>query len=116
MNCLRCKHNNPATVTYCQKCGQKLDFTADEIAGALTEKAQNERIKTTEFYAKQALFFTILLFVIAITAFIISLGAPDEIYPVPSATNGAKYIELGEQGRWEPPCERELMPIGLKRK
>jgi hypothetical protein len=116
MNCLRCQHNNPATILYCQKCGQKLDLTADEISGALMQKAQDERVKSTEFYAKQALFFSILIFVVALTLVILAGGAPSEVYAIPSATSGAKYVELGEKGKWEPPFERELCPFGVKRK
>ncbi len=116
MNCLRCNHNNPATIVYCQKCGQKLDLTADEIAGALVQKAQDERVKNTEFYAKQALFFSAIVFVVALTLVILAGGAPDDVYCAPSAVNGAKYVELGDKGKWDPPFERELCPFGVKRK
>ncbi len=116
MHCLRCNHNNPATIMYCQKCGQKLDMTADEIAGSLIAKAQDERIKSTEFYSKQVLFFSILIFVVSLTLVILAGGAPSDVYVMPSASSGAKFVELGEKGKWDPPFERELCPFGVKRK
>jgi hypothetical protein len=99
---------------YCQKCGGKLDLTADEIRDALIEKAQHEKIKTTEFYAQQSMFFSILIFVIALTMVVLAGGAPDDVEAVPSATNGARYVEVGYQ--FEPPFDREVIPFSAKRK
>ncbi len=114
MNCIKCRHKNPATVTYCQKCGMKLDFTADDITSGLVQKAQEERIETTEHYAKQSLFFAILLFVAAFTVFIMSGGAPaaEEIHVVPSITSGARYVAIDY--RFDPPLERATCPLKVK--
>jgi len=111
VNCIKCKHKNPATVTYCQKCGGKLDFTADDIAVGMVQKAQEERIETTEHYAKQSLFFAILLFVAALTLLIVSGGAPasEDIHVVPSITSGARYVSVDY--RFEPPLERATIPL-----
>jgi uncharacterized membrane protein YvbJ len=93
MNCLSCGHNNSATVTYCQRCGGKLDLTADEISASLFDSAQKEQAKSTAFYARQSLFFSILLFLIAITVYVVSGGAPEQDFRVPSAATGAKYLK-----------------------
>jgi uncharacterized membrane protein YvbJ len=94
MNCLRCGHKNNATVAYCAKCGGKLDLTADEIAEALVQKAQDERASNTEFYARQALFFAVILFMLSITIFVLSLGAQTDSYAVPSIVDKTRYIEV----------------------
>ena|SRR6185436_310503 len=109
MKCLKCRHDNPATIQYCQKCGVKLDMTADEIGAALVEKAQGERRVTTEHYAKQSLFFAGMLFVLSLTLFLLSGGAPEEVHAIPSAAGGSKYVEIG--WRFDPPFERALVPL-----
>ncbi len=95
MNCLRCNFKNPATVSYCQKCGGKLDLTADEIRDALVEKAQLERATSTEFYARQMLFFAVILFMVALTLVFLSGGAQTDSYAVPSIVSGTRYTEVG---------------------
>ena len=103
MQCLKCSHKNPGTVAYCQRCGAKLDFTADEIEGALLEKKREEIAHTTEFYARQALTFASVLFLIAMTCLVLSLGAPETVPPaIPSASNGGKYLDV------EPRLDTEL--------
>ena len=95
MNCLQCNHKNPGTVAYCQKCGAKMDFTADEIQGALIDKKREEVADNTEFYAKQVLTFAAILFLVAATCLVLSTGAPETVPPaVPSASNGSKYVEV----------------------
>ena len=118
MNCLRCKHANNATVTYCAKCGGKLDMTADEIADALIEKAQDEKATQTEFYAKQALFFSVIIFLIAITLVFLSGGALNDkdMYSVPSIVNGTKYTEVNYSIREKLDLQRGLVPFMGKRK
>ena len=113
MNCLSCSHKNPATVTYCQKCGKKLDFTADDITGALVEKAKGERMRVTEHYVKQSLLIAVVVFGVAMTLFILSGGAPVEVHAVPSVSGGAKYVEVGY--RFDPPVERALVPFPGKK-
>ncbi len=118
MNCIRCKHNNSATVTYCAKCGGKLDLTADEIADALMEKAQDEKASQTEFYAKQSLYFAVIIFMIAITAVILSGGAltDQDSYAVPSIVNGTKYTEVNYSIREKLDLQRGLVPFMAKRR
>src|ERR1041384_1140477 len=95
MQCIKCSHKNPGTVAYCQRCGAKLDFTADEIAGSLIENRREEIAHNTEFYAKQALTFAAVLFLVALTCLVLSPAAPENApTAIPSASNGSKYIEL----------------------
>lgn len=94
MNCLSCGHKNPATVGYCQKCGGRMDLTADEIQAALVEKAKGERQKDTEFWARQSLVFSLILVLITLTLLVLAGGAPEQSYYVPSASNGAGYVEV----------------------
>ena len=42
MLCPKCNYRNPGTMAYCQKCGGRMDFTADQIAGSLVETAREE--------------------------------------------------------------------------
>ena len=119
MNCIRCHHNNAATVQYCAKCGGKLDLTADEIADALISKAQDEKASQTEFYARQSLYFAVIIFLIAITAVILSGGALTErdSYAVPSIVNGTKYTEVNYSIREKLDLQRGLVPfLSTKRK
>ena len=111
MNCIKCNHKNPATVAYCQKCGGKLDFTADDIASGLMQRAQDERVKTTEHYARQALVLAILFFAASFTFFIMTGGAPpaEDFHVVPSISSGARYVEVGS--RFDPPHERQTCPF-----
>ena len=94
MNCLTCGHNNPGTAGYCQKCGARLDLTADEIADALVEKAKGEVVQTTEHYARQSLVFAALLLLIMFTLLIVSGGAPEDAYQIPSVSSGADHVKM----------------------
>lgn len=94
MNCISCGNRNPATVTYCQKCGKKLDLTADEIRDSLVQKAQEETAQNTEFYARRLLVLSIVLFVLAMTGFVATGGAPEETDFIPSASRGARYVRF----------------------
>jgi uncharacterized membrane protein YvbJ len=115
MKCLKCSHQNPGTVGYCQKCGAKLDFTADEIQGALIEKKREEVADNTEFYARQAITFAGVLFLVAVTCFGLSLGSPDIAPPaIPSAANGSKYMELEYKGDLEIP--KLQVPLEVRKK
>jgi hypothetical protein len=114
MNCLRCNYRNPGTVGYCQKCGAKMDFTADEIAEALAEKGRQEVVQATGFHAKRLLTFAVILFLVSVTLLVLSGGAPEGKYSIPSAANGSKYVELDASIDAELP--RPLAPLEVKRK
>ena len=94
MNCLACGHKNPNTIGYCQKCGGRMDLTADEIHDALMEKARNEVVETTEHYARQSLIFAVVILMIMFTLLILSGGAPEDAYYIPSVSNGATHVQL----------------------
>lgn len=107
MNCLACGHNNPATVTFCQRCGGKLDLTADEISASLLEKAKGEQAKSAAFYARRTLVFAVVLLLTAITVFVLSGGAPEEAYHSPSISTGAKYLQ------YEYKIEKKVEPLEI---
>ena len=94
MNCLKCNYKNPGTIAYCQKCGSKMDFTADEIAGSLVETAREETAQSTAHYAKQSLTFAAILFLLSMTLFVLSFGAPEESYYIPALSRGAEHVKV----------------------
>jgi uncharacterized membrane protein YvbJ len=115
MQCLKCSHRNPASLAYCQKCGAKMDFTADEIQGALIEKKREEVAHNTEYYAKQALTFATILFLLAATFLVLSTGAPETSPPsVPSASNGSEYIKVDPKMDTEMP--KLQVPLEVRKK
>ncbi len=93
MNCPTCGSKNPATIAYCQRCGSRMDLTADEIRQALVEKAKGEIIQSTEYYARQSLVFAVVLLLIALTLLVLAGGAPQDSYYVPSMSGGVKYLK-----------------------
>lgn len=113
MNCIRCSHNNPATIGYCQKCGAKMDFTADQIEEALVEKKKGEVVANTEYYAKQALTFATVLFLLAISLFFLAGGAPEDGYAVPSVSLDGKHVEVEHKLEAEMP--KHLVPLDPKK-
>lgn len=114
MYCLHCKHKNPGTLQYCQRCGAKMDFTADEIQSALVEKARDEVVEETGFHAKRLLALAIVLFVTAGTFFALSFGAPEEAYYVPSIGQGARYLEV--ETKLDPQLPRLPVPFEARKK
>jgi hypothetical protein len=114
MNCLKCNHRNPGAVGYCQKCGAKMDFTADEIAEALAEKGRSEVVKETGFHAKRLLTFAVVLFLAAVTFLVLSGGPPEGAYYLPSAANGSKYIQV--EVVIDAELSKPLCPLEVKRK
>ena len=114
MNCLKCNHRNPGTVGYCQKCGARMDFTADEIAEALAEKGRAEVVQATGFHAKRLLTFAVILFLVSVTLLVLSGGAPGDAYAVPSAANGSRYVDLGAD--FDTQLPKPLAPLEVKRR
>lgn len=96
MNCLSCGFKNPMTVGYCQQCGARMDLTADEIQASLVHKKKGERRASAEEYSTHALVFGVVVLLIALTAFVMSGGAPEKAYVVPSVSSGVGYMELEE--------------------
>lgn len=94
MNCLVCGHANPGTVAFCTKCGRPLDFSADEIREALIARQKEQRKKGAEFYGRQVVIAAAVVFLLAVTAFILGGGAPKEVYITPPVTGQAKYLAV----------------------
>ena len=114
MNCLKCNYKNPGTIAYCQKCGAKMDFTADEIAGSLVETAREETALNTQHYAKQSLMFSAILFLISLTAFILSFGAPEESYYLPALSKGAEHVKV--EFKMDPQIPKLSIPIEIRKR
>jgi uncharacterized membrane protein YvbJ len=114
MNCLKCNHKNPGTMAYCQKCGAKMDFTADEIAGSLVEIAREETAQNTEHYAKHTLTFGAVLFLLAMTLFVLSYGAPEEAYYIPALSRGAKHVKV--EFKIDPQIQKLSVPIEIRKR
>lgn len=109
MHCLSCGYKNPATVAYCQRCGQKLALTADEIRASLHDRVAGERRASAETNARQLLFFVAVVFLLIMTLFFTAGSAPEGGAVVPSASLGARYADVTY--RVEAPIEKMLVPV-----
>jgi hypothetical protein len=114
MLCPRCNYRNPGTIAYCQKCGGKMDFTADQIAGSLVETAREETAANTEFYAKQALTFAGVLFLVSLTLFVLSLGVPKDAYAIPALSKGAEHVKI--EFKLDPQLPKLAIPIEIRKR
>jgi hypothetical protein len=114
MQCLKCNFKNPGTIAYCQKCGAKMDFTADEIAGSLVETAREETAANTEFYAKQSLTFGAILFLLAVTLYVLSFGAPEQSYYIPALSKGAEHVKV--EFKLDPQIQKLSIPIEIRKR
>jgi hypothetical protein len=114
MQCLKCSHRNPGTIAYCQKCGAKMDFTADEIAGSLVEKAREETARSTEHYAKHTLTFAGVIFLVAATLFVLSFGAPDESYYIPALSRGSEHVKV--EYKISPEIRKLAIPYEIRKR
>lgn len=114
MNCLKCHFKNPGTLAYCQKCGARMDFTADEITGSLVEKAREETAANTAHYAKQSLMFAAILFLVSLTLLVLSLGAPEESYYVPALSRGSDHVKV--EFKIDPQIPKLLIPYDIRKR
>jgi hypothetical protein len=101
-------------MAYCQKCGGRMDFTADQIAGSLVETAREETAASTEFYAKQSMTFAAALFLVSITLFVLSLGAPTESYYIPALSKGAEHVKV--EYKLDPQLPKLSIPIEIRKR
>src|SRR5689334_4676025 len=114
MNCLKCNYKNPGSSGYCQKCGARMDFTADEITGSLVEKAREETASNTEFYAKQFLTFASIIFLLVITLYVLSFGAPEESYYIPALSKGAEHVKV--EYKLDPDIQKLSLPFEIRKR
>ena len=114
MNCIQCQNPNPATVQYCQRCGAKLNLTADEIRDTLIERESLARSDKTEQNARQALVFGIVLLLASLTLYFAAGTAPEGGVHLPSAAQSGSYGEF--QYRYEPDVTMERVPFEERRK
>src|SRR5436190_6673857 len=114
MNCLKCNHQNPGTIAYCRKCGAKMDFTADEIAGSLVEKAREETAQNTEHYARHTLTFAAVIFLVSATLFLLSLGSPEESYHGRALSRGAEHVKV--EFKISPDIKKLSIPFEIRKR
>ena len=114
MNCLKCNYKNPGSSGYCQKCGARMDFTADEISGSLVETAREETALNTEYYAKQSLTFASIIFLLVITLWVLSFGAPEDSYYIPALSKGAEHVKV--DFKMEPDIQKLSIPFEIRKR
>ena len=114
MNCPKCKSRSAGTVGYCPKCGAKMDFTADEIAGSLVETAREETALNTEYYAKQSLTFASIIFLLVMTLYVLSFGAPEDSYYIPALSKGAEHVKV--EFKIEPDLPKLSIPYEFRKR
>ena len=114
MNCMKCNYKNPGTIAYCQKCGAKMDFTADEIAGSLVETAREETAQNTEHYARHTLTFAAILFLVSATLFVLSLGSPEESFYIPALSRGSEHVKV--EFKMSPEIKKLAVPIEIRKR
>lgn len=68
MRCPECGSDNPEGRLYCQGCGQKLDYSREEIEEKLSDKAQKEAEEEVEKQTRRFLVICIGVFLIGLSA------------------------------------------------
>lgn len=114
MNCPKCKSRSAGTVGYCPKCGAKMDFTADEIAGSLVENARAETARNTEYYARQMLTLASVLFLVSVTLWVLTLGSPKDPYAIPALSKGAEHVKV--EFKLDPQLPKLSVPIEIRKR
>lgn len=114
MKCLMCGNDNPASVTYCKRCGKKLNLSHQEIQTALKAKAEMESAKNVEYQARQFLVVASVLFILALTLRVMAARlrpAEEPLVFIPAVSLGdkAKYAEVSYEFR--PPLQVDLLPL-----
>lgn len=112
MNCPGCAHDNPATVSYCQRCGGKLDLTVDEISASLAEELRGETATDNALRARRILVGATVFFLLALTVHLFAGNAPESAYHVPSVSNGGEHLEY----RYRVEVGMERLEIGSEEK
>lgn len=114
MQCIKCNHKNPGSVLYCQKCGNKMDMTADEIQLFYEQKVRSERREAMRTYAVRSLILSGVFFIIALTVLVMAGGEPPATSYIPSAVKDTEFLRY--QYRVVPKLEPMLIPISEDRK
>lgn len=114
MNCPKCRSQNAGSVGYCRKCGAKMDFTADEIAGSLVEKARQETAQNTGFYVRQTLTLATVVFLVSVTLWVLTLGNPKEPYAIPALSKGAEHVKV--EFKLDPQLPKLSVPIEIRKR
>jgi uncharacterized membrane protein YvbJ len=114
MQCIKCEFKNPGTVLYCQKCGEKMDMTADEVAVFYQQKIREERRQNMQAYAFRSLVLAVIIFLISLTFMIVAGGEPPNTSYIPSAVKGSESLKVDY--RVGTKLEPLLIPLNEDRK
>jgi uncharacterized membrane protein YvbJ len=113
MKCLLCGFENPATISYCKKCGKKVDLSHEEIKAALHEKAEQESAKNVEYQATQFVVLAAAFFLLMLTLKILASSMrPDEerLVFIPSVSVGDRATYAETPYEFIPPLGYDLLP------
>ena len=116
MKCPRCGFKNDSTNAYCRKCGGKMDVTADEIRASLLEKAHGERTRMREHYARQALYFAVVVFLISVTFLFLAGGDLRDTRALPSAIAESRYGRFTYSIQDDLDLQKGLVPFAAERR
>jgi hypothetical protein len=114
MQCIKCGHKNPGSVLYCQKCGIKMDMTADEVALFYEQKIRQEKREAMQNYAIRTLVLAGIVFLISLVVMMLAGGEPPVSSYIPSATRDTEFVRYSY--RVAPKLEPLLIPITEDRK
>lgn len=114
MQCIKCEFKNPGSLLYCQKCGQKMDMTADEVALFYQQKIREERRQNMQSYAFRSLVLALIIFLISATCMVVAGGEPPGTSYIPSAVRGTESLQYDY--RVVTSLEPLLLPISEDRK
>ncbi len=114
MQCLKCSHKNPGSVLYCQKCGEKMDLTADEVSQFYEQKIRAEKRDAMFTYALRTLVLAVVVFMVAVTVMVLGGGDPPVTSYIPSAAKDTEFMKVPY--RVAPTMNPILIPIAEVRK
>jgi len=73
-----------------------------------------ETAQNTEHYAKHTLTLAAILFLLAVTAFVLSLGAPEESYYIPALSKGAEHVKV--EFKMSPEIKKLSVPYEIRKR
>jgi len=110
---MKCNYKNPARSPIAQKCGAKMDFTADEIAGR-SSRRREETAQNTEHYAKHTLTFARRPVPAVADALRPVVRRPEESYYVPALAGRGSTVRL--EFKLSPEVKKLSIPIEIRKR
>ena len=68
MLCPHCENETPATMPYCQTCGEAVDLTFEKVQETFTAEAESKSVRETEDLCRSLLYAAIVALVVAVAA------------------------------------------------